>query len=127
MSNVAESVLLRTGGDETPDSLYRQGGNDMLWYCAFTWYPNTTRKQVAQRILQQHEAGAHSSEEIKGWYNLAGGGSGFLLVEKNSPQELTAMLQPYMDLMSWDVRAIYALDYNQRLQELRQTVAQGTS
>src|SRR5438067_1300737 len=53
-------------------------------------------------------------------YNLAGGGAGFLLVETNSPQELTAFLQPYMDLMSFDVRAIYALDYQKQLQELRQ-------
>jgi hypothetical protein len=32
---------------------------------------------------------------------------------------VTAMLQPYMDLMSWDVRAIYALDYDQQIQEMR--------
>ena len=98
----------------------------MLWYCAFTWYPHTKRQDVARRILQQHDAGKHRSEQVRGWYNLAGGGSGFLLVEANDPQSLTAMLQPYMDLMSWDVRAIYALDYNQQIQELRQTVMQAS-
>jgi len=98
----------------------------MLWYCAFTWYPHTNRQQVAQRILQQHEAGAHSNRTIRGWYNLAGGGSGFLLVEAQTPQELTAMLQPYMDLMSWDVRAIYGLDYDEQIQQMRQT-AKATS
>jgi hypothetical protein len=30
-----------------------------------------------------------------------------------------------MDLMSWDVRAIYALDYDQQIQQMRQTA--GTS
>ena len=98
----------------------------MLWYCAFTWYPGTTRKQVAQRLIQQHEKGAHSSQQIRQWYNLAGGGSGFLVIETNTPQELTAMLQPYMDLMSWDVRAIYGLDYNQEIEHLRQTVMQAS-
>ena len=97
----------------------------MLWYCAFTWYHHTNRQQVAQRILQQHEAGAHSNRTIRGWYNLARGGSGFLLVDAQTPQEVTAMLQPYMDLMSWDVRAIYALDYDQQIQEMRQVA--GTS
>ena len=98
----------------------------MLWYCAFTWYPKTNREEVAKRILQQHDAGKHRGEQIRGWYNLAGGGSGFLIVEANDPKSLTAMLQPYMDLMSWDVRAIYALDYNQQIQELRQTVMQAS-
>jgi hypothetical protein len=98
----------------------------MLWYCAFTWYPKTDRQEVAKRILQQHDAGKHRSEQVRGWYNLAGGGSGFLIVESNDPKSLTAMLQPYMDLMSWDVRAIYALDYNQEIEHLRQTVMQAS-
>ena len=59
-------------------------------------------------------------ERLKGWYNLAGGGAGFLLVESNDPRELTAFLQPYMDLMSFDVRSVYELKYEERLKELRE-------
>src|ERR1043165_5167161 len=92
----------------------------MLWYCAFTWYPNTTREQVAQRIVQQHDAGANYPERIRGWYNLAGGGAGFLLVEAERAEDITAFLQPYMDLMSWDVRALISFDYAQRIEQLRQ-------
>ena len=92
----------------------------MLWYCAFTWYPHTKRQDVARRIVQQHEAGTQSGQKIRGWYNLAGGGSGFLLIETNTPQELTAMLQPYMDMMSWDVRAVYPLNYDEQIQQMRQ-------
>ncbi len=92
----------------------------MLWYCAFTWYPQTTRQLVAQRVVQQHDAGLNAPERIKGWYNLAGGGAGFLLVETETAQDLTAFLQPYMDLMSFDVRAIYRLDYEQHMQALRE-------
>lgn len=92
----------------------------MLWYCAFTWYPHTTYQQVARRVVEQHDAGKNYPERIQGWYNMAGGGSGFLLVETDDPREVTAFLQPYMDLMSWDVRAIYAIDYNQRIQAYRQ-------
>jgi hypothetical protein len=92
----------------------------MQFLCQFTWYPGTTRQQVAQRLVQQHDAGLNYPERIRGWYNLAGGGAGFLIVEYDDPRELTAFLQPYMDLMSWDVRAITANDYDQRLAELRQ-------
>jgi hypothetical protein len=98
----------------------------MLWYCAFTWFPNTTRQQVAQRVVQQHDAGMNRPERIKGWYNLVGGGAGFLLVEYDDPRELTAFLQPFMDLMSFDVRGVYQLDYGQRIEELRQVATRST-
>ena len=98
----------------------------MLWYCSFTWFPNTTRQQVARRVVQQHDAGLNHPERIKGWYNLVGGGAGFLLVEYDDPRELTAFLQPFMDLMSFDVRAVYQLDYDRRIEELRQVATQST-
>jgi hypothetical protein len=91
----------------------------MLFYCAFTWFPGTSRQKVAERFVEQHEAGANNPDKIKGWYNLAGGGAGFLIVEYDDVHELTRFLQPYMELMSFDVRAIYDLDYNERLKEMR--------
>ena len=98
----------------------------MLYYCEFTWFPATTRAQVAKRIVQQHDAGLNYPKRIKGWYNLAGGGAGFLIVEYDDPRELSDFLTPYMDLMSFDVRAITPLDYAERIEELRQ-VAQTAS
>lgn len=97
----------------------------MLWYCRFCWHEHTTREQVARRVIQQHEAGANHPERIKGWYNLAGGGAGFLLVEADDPRELTAFLQPYMDLMRVDVHAVYPLNYDQLINELRQVAQAG--
>jgi hypothetical protein len=91
----------------------------MLFYCEFTWFHGTTRQQVAQRLIEQHDAGANNPENIRGWYNLAGGGAGFLIVEYDDIRELTAFLQPYMDLMGFDVRAINELDYDDRIAELR--------
>ncbi len=63
--------------------------------------------------------GANHPERIKGWYNLAGGGAGFLIVDYDDIKELTAFLQPYMDLVSFDVRAISQLDYDDRINQLR--------
>lgn len=98
----------------------------MLWYCQFEWQPHTTRQEVAKRIVQQHDAGKTHPEHIKGWYNLAGGGAGFLLVETQTPEELTAFLQPYMDLVSFDVHAVYELDYDRQIKSLRETAQQTT-
>ncbi len=91
----------------------------MLYYCAFTWYPGTTPQEVRKRILEQHEAGLNYPERIRGWYSLAGGGAGFLIVDYDDPRELSNFLQPYMDLMSWDVRAIYQNDYQQAIEHFR--------
>ncbi len=91
----------------------------MLFYCQFTWFPGTTREKVAQRLVQQHDVGQNNPENIIGWYNLAGGGAGFLIVDYDDVRQLTAFLQPYMDLMSFDVRAINQLDYDERINELR--------
>jgi len=98
----------------------------MLFMCQFTWFPGVTRRQVAERLIQQHDAGANNQKQIRGWYNLAGGGAGFLLVDYDDPRDLTAFLQPYMDLMSWDVRAVTENDYDNRVDELRK-VAQGAT
>ena len=91
----------------------------MLFYCEFTWFPGTSREEVAERVVEQHDAGANHPERIRGWYNLAGGGAGFLLVDYDNLGELSAFLQPYMDLMSFDVRAISELNYDERIKDLR--------
>jgi len=101
-----------------------KGGTTMLWYCKFKWHAHTTREKVAMRIVEMHDVGANHPEHIKGWYNLAGGGAGFLLVETDQPQDLTAFLQPYMDLLDFDVHAVYALNYEEQVQEFRQIVKQ---
>ncbi len=92
----------------------------MLWYCRFTWYPGVSRTQVAQRVVEQHDAGRNHPDRIRGWYNLVGGGAGFLLVETDDPAALTEFLQPYMDLISWDVHAVQQLEYDREIERLRQ-------
>lgn len=98
----------------------------MRYFCEFTWFPGTTREEVAQRVVEQHDAGKNNPERIKGWYNLVGGGAGFLIVDYDDPREVTAFLQPYMDLMGFDVRAIYELEYEDQINQLRSSLGQGT-
>lgn len=92
----------------------------MLWYCRYTWHPSTTAQAVRERVLAQHAAGTISKEKIKGWYNLVGGGAGFLLVETQNTRELNEMLQPTMDLVSWDVHGCYELPYEETITGLQQ-------
>ena len=96
----------------------------MLFYCAYTWFPGTRPEQVWRRVLHQHEAGANQQDLIRGWYDLAGGGAGFLLIETDDLRDLTAILRPYMDLMSFDVRALSENHYDQTIEEIRSALAQ---
>jgi len=92
----------------------------MLWYCRFQWQPGVSAQQIRERVVAQHEAGTNHPDKIRGWYNLAGGGAGFMLIETDEPRELTALLQPYMDLVSWDVHAVYQLAYDETIREFQQ-------
>ncbi len=96
----------------------------MLFYCAYTWFPRTRPEQVWARVLHQHEAKANQPELIRGWYDLAGGGAGFLIIETDDLRDLTAILRPYMDLMSWDVRAISENDYETTIRQIRDALEQ---
>lgn len=94
----------------------------MLWYCRFEWQPGATMEDVRRRVLEQHDSGANRPEMIRGWYNLAGGGAGFMLVETDDPRTLSDILQPYMDVVNWDVHAVYELDYDQTIERFREAV-----
>jgi hypothetical protein len=91
----------------------------VLWYCRFRWHPNTTAEQVRRKVVEQHDAGKNHPDKIRGWYNLAGGGAGFMLIETDDPRELTDLLQPYMELVSWDVHAAYELPYEATVESYR--------
>jgi hypothetical protein len=49
-----------------------------------------------------------------------------MLVAADDPHDLTEMLQPYMDLMSWDVRAITENDYSATVERMRQVAQQAS-
>jgi hypothetical protein len=98
----------------------------MLWYCRFKWYPGTRVEQVRRRVLEQDTAGTNHPEKIRGWYNLAGGGAGFVLIDTDQPDELTEILEPYMDLMSWDVHAVYELSYKDTVEAAKRHLKEAT-
>jgi hypothetical protein len=91
----------------------------MLFYCRFTWSVGTSREAVGRRLLQQDSLGTNHPERIRGWYTLAGGGAGFLLIEAEAPHEVSEIIEPYMDLMTWDVHAVAQNDYATTIEDIR--------
>ncbi|MGW3472137.1 hypothetical protein ACWDKQ_27560 [Saccharopolyspora sp. NPDC000995] len=47
-----------------------------------------------------------------------------MLVDTCDPHELTDLLQPYMDLVSWNVHAVYEVPYGEMIDQLRQSFRQ---
>jgi hypothetical protein len=45
------------------------------------------------------------------------------LVENDDPRELTELLQPYMDIINWDVHAVYEQSYEETVERFRQETA----
>ena len=64
--------------------------------------------------------GTNHPEKIRGWYNLAGGGAGFLMIETQDPRELNEILEAYMSLMSFDVHAVYELPYQETVRSFQE-------
>ncbi len=91
----------------------------MLFYCRFTWYPGTSRDVVARRVVEQDKIDNSFASRIKSWHTLVGGGAGFLMIEADKPQEVSEILEPYMDLMSWDVHAVTSNSYKEKVAELK--------
>jgi hypothetical protein len=83
-------------------------------------------EQVRRKVVEQHDAGKNHPDKIRGWYNLAGGGAGFMLIETDDPRELTDLLQPYMQLVSWDVHAAYELPYEATVENYRKRLQEAS-
>lgn len=92
----------------------------MLFYAAFTTHPHTTAEQVRARHDAQYRADALHPETWRGFYEFAGGGAGFLLIEVEEARALTAILQPYQDLVRWDVRAVLSIDVEAFIDQVQQ-------
>jgi hypothetical protein len=56
---------------------------------------------------------------------LAGGGAGFMIVEADLPHELSEILEPYMDIMTWDVHAIAETPYEQTIEQMKKELTLG--
>jgi hypothetical protein len=41
------------------------------------------------------------------------------MVEADTPRDISEILEPYMDLMSWDVHAVTSNTYKEKVSELK--------
>jgi hypothetical protein len=45
------------------------------------------------------------------------------MVEANTPEEVSEIVEPYMDLMAWDVHAVSVTDYQATVDGMRNALA----
>ena len=83
----------------------------MLWCCRFSRLPGVMPEQVRHRLVLQDAAGTNQPERIRSWYNLVDGGSGFVVIEADDLRDVNAILDPYRDLLAWDVDEVVERRY----------------
>jgi len=93
----------------------------MLWSCTYRVKPGYRGRDLARRFLRQHDAGTNRPSQLRGWYLFATGSAGTVYIEALTPRELSSFIDPYSDLVDWDVQAVTEMNYNQVLEELRRT------
>jgi hypothetical protein len=91
----------------------------MIWMCQYRRYDAVSTRDLADRFLLEHDRGRNRPSAIRGWYRSADGQGGAILIETNSADELRSQLEPYGDLVHWEVHAVQEAFYNQVLEELR--------
>jgi hypothetical protein len=91
----------------------------MLWLCSYEALPGVRSDSLGRRFLRQHDAGTNASGSLRGWYVHPGGTSGTVFLEAETPQEITAVIEPYSSLVSWQVSPAVEMNYNQVLEEQR--------
>lgn len=91
----------------------------MLWICSYQALPGVRHDALGRRFLRQHDAGTNRPASLRGWYVHPGGTSGVVFVEVDTQQELTAVIEPYSSVVTWQVQPACEMNYNQVLEELR--------
>src|SRR5690348_2640389 len=96
-----------------------------LYECSWRWHPSTVERPPAdraadfRRVFTAAETAEPFGERLRGWYSYPGAAqAGFLLVEAASHEELARLLQPYTELMGFDVKPIVSVDYQQRRKQI---------
>jgi hypothetical protein len=95
----------------------------MLYLCEFTWQAGKSAREIGERMLQLRGPG-DANVKIHHWYSLVGGGAGVIVVEADDPREVNAALTPWMDLISWDVRAVFETNLDEVIEQTRQRLGQ---
>ena len=72
----------------------------MLFYCEYTWHAGTNTEMVRARHDRQHKAGELRLDLCRGWYNFAGSGQGFLLVEADDATTLALAAGSTLSLLA---------------------------
>jgi hypothetical protein len=95
----------------------------MLYLCEYTWQPGKSAEEIGRRFLELSET-EDPALTFRNWYVIVGGGAGVVIVETDDPTAINRALTPWMDLVSWDVRAVFETTMEETRQATRERLGQ---
>lgn len=92
----------------------------MLWYCHYRANEGVRNADLMKRFGEPE--GDDNFEMFKGiraWYAFAGLTEGVVMMEVDTPMELTGILQPCRHLVSWTVHAVQEMEMEPHMKLMR--------
>lgn len=95
-----------------------------LYQCIWRW-PGTgdsgeRSRRFGQALLAADREVPTMQEMIRSWYAYPGEWAGFLVIEAERPEDLSAALRPFAGLMTWEVKPLIPQDYAETKRRLTQ-------
>lgn len=91
----------------------------MMWMCRYRRLDGVSTRRLADRFLREHDSGRARPGWMRGWYRAADGQGGCVMIETTTADELRTLLEPYAELVHWEVDAVQETFYNQVFEELK--------
>ena len=95
----------------------------MLYLCQYTWQPGKSAEEIGRRFMEVSQE-QDPALKVRACYVLVGGGAGVIIGETDEPEAINRALMPWMDLVSWDVRAVIETSSDEVMQRIREQLAQ---
>jgi hypothetical protein len=92
----------------------------MLWFCHYRANDGVKNKELLDRFGQPDDGeNFEMFKGIRAWYAFAGLNEGVVVIDIETPFELTGILQPCRHLVTWEVHAVQEMEMDPDMALLR--------
>jgi hypothetical protein len=92
----------------------------MLWFCHYRANDGVRNDDLIDRFAPPEDGeNFEMFKGIRAWYAFAGLNEGVVVIECESPMELTGLLQPCRHIVTWEVHAVEHMEMEPHMALMR--------